>query len=99
MYNLRDDVIFRSNSIDKEEIIIVLSGSLEIQIYGKTHIERFELNSPNVGLYIGPGISSAMLNFSTNTTVLFISSNKNSIKEFKTKYGEIKLNSHSWKQM
>ena len=59
---------------DQKEIIVALSGSLDVTINtGNTKI-NFSLNRSYFGLYIPNGLWRHMENFSTNSVVLVISS-------------------------
>lgn len=59
-----------------QELIISLSGSFDVILdNGKTK-QNFFLNRSYYGLYVPPGLWRQMLNFSTNSLVLVLSSTK-----------------------
>lgn len=58
---------------EQEELIVVLSGSLDVVIFdGKSEV-KYSLNRSYKGLYIPKGLWRHMENFATNTFVLIIS--------------------------
>ena len=58
----------------QKELIIVLSGSLDIVVFDGHEEEKFSLNRSFYGLYIPNGLWRHLENFSTNTVVLILSS-------------------------
>ena len=59
---------------EQQEFIIVLSGSCDVYLdYGKEQ-KTISLNRSYYGLYIPPGLWRQMLNFSTNTLAVVLSS-------------------------
>jgi len=59
---------------EQEELIIVLSGSLDIIIYDGIEEKEFSLNRSYYGLYVPNGLWRHMENFATNTLALVVSS-------------------------
>ena len=58
----------------QQELIIVLSGSLDVITYDGTDEKKFSLNRSNYGLYIPNNLWRHMENFATNTLALVVSS-------------------------
>lgn len=59
---------------EQQELIIVLSGSLDIVIFDGTEEKKFSLNRSYYGLYVPSGLWRHMENFATNTLALVVSS-------------------------
>ena len=59
--------------IEQKEMIVALSGSLDIIVFDGVKEEKFSLNRSYQGLYIPNGLWRHMENFATNTLVLVIS--------------------------
>ena len=59
--------------IKQKEMIIALSGSLDIIVFDGVKEQKFSLNRSYQGLYIPNGLWRHMENFATNTLVLVIS--------------------------
>ena len=59
--------------IEQKEMIVALSGSLDVIVFDRVKEQRFSLNRSYQGLYIPNGLWRHMENFSTNTLVLVIS--------------------------
>ena len=75
--------------IQQKEMIIALSGSLDIIIFDGKKEKIFSLNRSYYGLYIPCGLWRHMENFSTNALVLVISNtfyNENDYVRNKKKY-------------
>ena len=58
---------------EQKELIIVLSGSLDLVVFDGYREKKFSLNRSYYGLYIPNGIWRHMENFATNTIVLVVS--------------------------
>lgn len=58
----------------QEELIIALSGSFDVIIDNGKGKEIFPLNRSYYGLYVSPGLWRQMVNFSTNSLALVLSS-------------------------
>lgn len=58
----------------QHEVIIALSGSLDVVLTDGTEERRFSLNRSYYGLYIPNGVWRHMENFSTNSVALVLSS-------------------------
>ena len=67
---------------EQKELIIVLSGSLDIVIFDGHEEKRFSLNRSYYGLYIPNGIWRHMENFATNTIALVVSSTTFNEKDY-----------------
>ena len=59
---------------EQQELIIVLSGSLDIVVFDGDKEEKYSLNRSYYGLYIPNGLWRHMENFATNTLALIVSS-------------------------
>ena len=58
---------------EQKEMIVALSGSLDIIVFNGVKEQKFSLNRSYQGLYIPNGFWRHMENFATNTLVLVIS--------------------------
>ncbi|MDA9339399.1 FdtA/QdtA family cupin domain-containing protein [Polaribacter sp.] len=58
--------------VEQKEMIIALSGSLDIIVFDGKKESKFSLNRSYQGLYIPNGLWRHMENFATNTLVLVI---------------------------
>lgn len=59
---------------DLEQIMIAVSGSLNIELDDGITKRTYNLNSPSIGLFISKGIWREMSNFSPNTVCLVLAS-------------------------
>ena len=59
--------------IRQKEMIVALSGSLDIIVFDGVKEQKFSLNRSYKGLYIPNGLWRHMENFATNTLVLVLS--------------------------
>ena len=59
--------------IEQKEMIVALSGSLDVIVFDGVKEQKFSLNRSYQGLYIPNGLWRHMQNFATNTLVLVIS--------------------------
>lgn len=79
--------------LNQEELIVVLSGSLDVVIFDGEREELVSLNRSYKALYISNGIWRHMENFSTNTVVMVLSStefDENDYVRNKEKYIKLK---------
>ena len=60
--------------IEQQELIIALSGSLDIIVSGGNEEKKFSLNRSYYGVYVPSGLWRHMENFSTNALALVVSS-------------------------
>ena len=75
--------------VEQKEMIIALSGSLDLIVFDGLKEQKFTLNRSYQGLYIPNGLWRHMENFATNTLVLVISNteyNKNDYIRNKLSY-------------
>ena len=70
----------------QEEIIIALSGSLDVVVNDGKHEKCFSLKRSYYGLYIPNGIWRHMENFSTNSVALVLSSTTYNADDYITDY-------------
>ena len=59
--------------IEQKEMIVALSGSLDVIVFNGVKEQKFSLNRSYEGLYVPNGLWRHMENFATNTLVLVIS--------------------------
>ena len=79
----------------QEELIVVLSGSLDIVVFDGHEEKKFSLNRSYYGLYIPNGLWRHLENFATNTVVLTVSSTLFEEKDYirdKNEFLKLKLN-------
>jgi hypothetical protein len=60
--------------IDQHEFIIALSGSFDVKLNDGVSVKSYSLNRSYYGLYVPNMIWREMLNFSTNSLALIVSS-------------------------
>ena len=69
-----------------EEVIIALSGSLDVVLDDGTEKKVFSLNRSYYGLYVPNGIWRHMENFSTNSLALIVASKEYAEKDYERNY-------------
>ena len=57
-----------------QQLVIALSGSFDVTIDDGVAKQRFSLNRPQLGLYIGPFLWRELDNFSSNAVCLVLAS-------------------------
>lgn len=67
---------------EQKELIIVLSGSLDVVVFDGTKEKKFSLNRSYYGLYVTNGLWRHMENFATNTLALVVSSTSFNEKDY-----------------
>lgn len=67
---------------EQKELIIVLSGSLDVVVFDGHEEKKFALNRSYYGLYIPNGLWRHMENFATNTLALVVSSTSFNEKDY-----------------
>ena len=78
---------------EQKEVIIILSGSLDVIIFDGDEEKKSSMNRSYYGLYIPNGLWRQMENFATNTLALIVSSTAFNEKDYiidKTEF--IKIN-------
>src|SRR5665648_625366 len=79
-----------------EQVLICMSGSIKIKADNGNEKKIIELNSPNKGLYIGPGVWHEMCDFSQNSVLLVLASDyyneKDYIRDYEKYLEEIRRN-------
>jgi hypothetical protein len=68
--------------IEQKEMIVALSGSLDIIVFDGLSEQNFTLNRSYLGLYIPNGLWRHMENFATNTLVLVVSNTNYNEKDY-----------------
>ena len=74
-----------------EELIIAISGSLDVIVDDGTDKRTFTLNRSYYGLYIPKGLWRTLTNFSTNSLALEIASTPYNRADYVEDYGTYKL--------
>lgn len=73
---------------ENQEFIIALSGSLEVVLNDGKSIKKYALNRSYEGLYVPNGLWREMINFSTNSLALVLSSIPYRENDYIRDYGE-----------
>ncbi len=73
---------------EQQEFIIALSGSFDVLVDDGTEQKIITLNRSYHGLYVPPGLWREMINFSTNSLALVVSSTKYSPDDYIRDYAE-----------
>ena len=76
--------------IKQQELIIALSGSLDIIVSDGNEEKKFSLNRSYYGLYVPSGLWRHMENFSTNTLALVVSSTSFNENDYIRDFDEFK---------
>ena len=78
--------------LEQKEMIVALSGSLDIIVFDGVKEQKFSLNRSYQGLYIPNGLWRHMENFATNTLALIISSTNYDENDYiRDKYEYLKM--------
>ena len=72
----------------QHEMIVAISGSMDVIVEDGTNRKVFSLNRSYYGLYIPSGIWRQMENFSTNSLAIVLSSTKFSVEDYIREYGD-----------
>jgi dTDP-4-dehydrorhamnose 3,5-epimerase-like enzyme len=75
---------------ENQEFIVALSGSFDVLLDDGNEQKTFSLNRSYYGLYIPKGVWRQMLNFSTNSLALVLSSTYYDKDDYIYDYGEFK---------
>ena len=75
---------------ENQEFIVALSGSFDVELDDGVEKKVFSLNRSYMGLYVPKGMWRKMLNFSTNSLALVLSSTEFSEEDYIMDYAEIK---------
>ena len=73
---------------DNQEFIVALSGSFDVVLDDGKEKRVFSLNRSYMGLYVPKGIWREMVNFSTNSLALILSSTKYDTNDYIRDYQE-----------
>lgn len=71
---------------ENTELVIALSGSFDVMLDDGVNVERFSLNRSYYGLLIPKMVWRTMMNFSTNSLALVLSSTEYSEKDYIRNY-------------
>ncbi|AUC22212.1 hypothetical protein BTO15_08945 [Polaribacter sejongensis] len=77
---------------EQQELIVVLSGSLDVIIKDGNQEKKFSLNRSYYGLYVPNGLWRHMENFSTNTLAVVVSSTTFNENDYIRDFEEFKKN-------
>lgn len=75
---------------DNQEFIVALSGSFDVTLDDGTEKKTFSLNRSYYGLYVPKGIWREMVNFSTNSLALVLSSTEYDVNDYVRDYDVFK---------
>ena len=78
----------------QHEMIVALSGSLDIMVDDGLNKKIISLNRSYYGLYIPSGVWRQMENFSTNSLAMVLSSTEYSEDDYIRDYNEFLINNH-----
>lgn len=70
------------------QFLIAASGSFEVELDDGNSIKKVQLNQPDVGLHIPPGIWAAEVNFSSGAICLVLTSHKYFEEDYIRKYSD-----------
>ena len=73
---------------DNEEFIVALSGSFDVVLDDGIEKQTFKLNRSYYGLYVPKGLWREMLNFSTNSLAMVLSSTDYDANDYVRDYDE-----------
>lgn len=73
---------------ENQEFIVALSGSFDVLLDNGKEKQTFHLNRSYYGLYVPNGIWREMINFSTNSLALVLSSTKYDIDDYIRDYDD-----------
>ena len=73
---------------ENEEFIVALSGSFDVILDDGMKKQTFALNRSYYGLYVPKGLWREMVNFSTNSLALILSSTDYDVKDYVRNYDE-----------
>lgn len=78
-----------------EEVIIAVSGSFDVELYDGHQRQRFHLNHPYQGLYVGTGVWRTLEDFSSGAVCLVLASELFDEQEYIYDYDEfLQLTAH-----
>jgi dTDP-4-dehydrorhamnose 3,5-epimerase-like enzyme len=72
-----------------EQLIVAVSGSFDIIIDDGINRHKYNLNRPDIGLYIVPGIWRDIENFSSGSVLLVLASAKYEEQDYIRNYDEL----------
>lgn len=75
---------------ENQEFIVALSGSFDVVLDDGNGKKKFSLNRSYNGLYVPKGMWREMMNFSTNSLALVLSSTKYDANDYIRDYDEFK---------
>lgn len=76
---------------ETEEFIVALSGSFDVLLDdGKGNVQTFQLNRSYYGLYVPKMVWRQMVNFSTNSVAMVLSSTRYDVEDYVREYGQFK---------
>ena len=98
IYDVNDDVIRGRHSHKKlHQMLICMNGSIDIRLENYFGEEKYTLNDPSVGLYVGPDNWREMSNFTNNGILLVLASELYDENDYIRDYDEfIKYSEHKF---
>ena len=89
IYNVNDDVIRGNHSHKKlHQVLICVNGSIDVRLENYFGSEKYTLNDPSIGLYVGPDNWREMSNFTDNGILLVLASEKYDENDYIRDYDE-----------
>lgn len=75
IYNVKDNMIRGKHSHKKlHQVLICIHGSIDVRLENFFGEEKYTLNNPSVGLYVGPDNWREMSNFTNDAVLLVLAS-------------------------
>lgn len=75
IYDVQDNIVRGKHSHKKlHQVLICIHGSVDIRLENYYGEEKYTLNDPSIGLYVGPNIWREMSNFTNDAILLVLAS-------------------------
>jgi len=71
-----------------EQVLLCVSGNIKVKVDDGNKAEEIDLNNPNEGLYIGPGVWREMYDYSKNSVLLVLASDYYDEEDYIRDYDE-----------
>jgi len=72
------------------EVVIAVSGSLDVEVDNGSVVTRYQLNRSYYGLYVPPLHWRSLVNFSTNSLCLVLASQEYDVSDYLRDYDEFR---------
>ncbi len=90
IYDVHDEIIRGKHSHKKlHQILICMNGSIDIRLENYFGEEKYTLNDPSLGLYVGPDNWREMYNFTDNGILLVLASEKYDENDYIRDYDDL----------